>query len=603
MKRLNFIYITFLLTLIPFIAVAQAKFSVIPPRQVIAGNKFNVTFRLENGEGNALKVSEINGCTFLYGPSTSTSSSYQIINGRTSSSTTIDYSYIYKADSEGTFTIPSASIQVDGKTLRTEPITFTVLPQDQSTQSSNGQGGVRVDDFSTHSADKNIGKDEVFVRMIPNRSSVYEQEPIECTIKLYTKYQINQFMAVSQPNFDGCLIEEIPVQASLNEIEHYNGQNYMTAVLKKVILFPQKSGKLVFNSGKYDISVVQYERVNRGFFTSNLPVEKEIHVNPGDLSVNVLPLPFPQPDGFTGAVGNYSFQSKLSNEHLRTNEAASLTYTISGTGNIRYLKEPKITFPDEFEQYSPKTDINAKVIGNNVTGTYSVEYTFVPQAPGEYTIEGEDFIFFNPSSKEYITIEAPSYKVDVARGAGVSASIQSEKRDINVGMTDIIHIRPEVDDMRTSHEPIIYNWIYWIIWLVAALSLIYIIIWRLNTRKKNADIAGQRLAKAGKLAKKRLKAARTSLNSNDEKFYEEILSALWGYLSDKLGISASQLTRDNISIKLSDKKIPEEVINQVISILDECEMARYTPESLSRENRDRVFEQTQNIMERIERVK
>ncbi|MCH5247119.1 MAG: protein BatD [Muribaculaceae bacterium] len=602
MNRLLYTFLALLSLILPVTAGAEAKFSVIPPRQVIAGNKFSVTFRLENGEGNGIKVSEINGCTFLYGPSTSTSSSFQVINGRTSSSTTVDYSYIYRADSEGTFTIPSASIQVDGKTLRTEPVSFKVLPPDQS---SAGSQGVRVDDLSTQTSDKQVGRDEVFVRMIPSRTSVYEQEPVECTIKLYTKYQINRFSAVSQPNFDGCLIEEIPIQSALNEIEHYNGENYMTAILKKVILFPQKSGKLTFNSGKYDISVVQYEKVNRGFFTSSLPVEKEIHVNPGDLSITVQPLPFPQPEGFTGAVGTFSISSKLSNDNLRTNEAASLTYTISGTGNIRYIKEPKPEFPDEFEQYSPRSETDAHVAGNNVTGRMTIEYTFVPQAPGEYTIPAEDFVYFDPSKKEYITLPLPSRKINVARGAGVTTTVTAEKRDINAGMTDILHIKPNVNDMSASHSLIVYSWIYWIIWLALALALIYIIIWRNHLEKRNADVAGLRLARAGKLARKRLKAAREALvqPTGSDKFYEEILKALWGYLSDKLGIPSSQLTRDNIAARLNEKGISESLKDKVIEILDECEMARYTPQASSRENMDRVLDDTEKLMNGIERSK
>ena len=172
------------------------------------------------------------------------------------------------------------------------------------------------------------------MRIILSKSKAYEQEAIECTIKLYTKYSISSFMSTTQPSFDGFLIEELDLKSSLNQIENYKGQNYMTAILKKCIIFPQKSGKLTINSGKYDITVVQYERVNLGFFSDTRPIEKKIKVSSNSATVNIDPLPLPQPDGFYGAVGKFSIDSKLQGTSFRTNEASSLIYTIKGTGNI-----------------------------------------------------------------------------------------------------------------------------------------------------------------------------------------------------------------------------------------------------------------------------
>ena len=601
------------LSVIAFSAVtlwADVKFSVLPPRNVIEGNKFNVTFRLENAEGNGLKVSEINGCTFLYGPSTSTQQSYQYVNGRTTSQKTVDYSFVYKAGAAGEYTIPSASIQVDGKTYKTEPITFKVIPTDSSVQDNgnSGQSGVRVDDASTHTADKAVGKDDVFVRIIPSRTTVYEEEPIECVIKLYTKYQIGSFMSVSQPNFDGCLIDEIAVQPALNEIEHYNGQKYMTAVLKKVLVFPQKSGKLTFNSGKYDISVVQYERVGGGFFSTNIPVEKEIHVAPGDLTVNVTPLPEPQPEGFTGAVGQFNAESRISSESLRTNEAASMTITISGTGNIRYIKAPEIDFPADFEQYSPRTDIDANVVGNNVRGKVTVEYTFVPQTPGEYTIPPTEFVYFDPSKKEYVTIPLPERNIKVAKGVGTSTSnVQVEQKDINAAVTDILHIKQNVNDLKTSRSLYVHSVWYWSVWILLVMMLAGTIFYTRKITKRNADVAGRRLAKAGKVGKKRLKQAQTYLNGEDsksaDKFYEEVLKAMWGYIGDKFRLPSSQLTRQNISTSLMSHNVSEETIGQVVRVLDECEMARYTPSSTSVDARHEVLEQAQQAIDSLEKTK
>ncbi len=608
-KELNRIFAALLLIAFASLHVwADVTFKVLPPRNVIEGNKFNVTFRLENAQGNGLKVSEINGCSFLYGPSTSTQQSYQIVNGRTSSQKTVDYSFVYKAGAAGEYTIPSASIQVDGKTYKTEPLTFKVIPADSNAQGSGGQGGVRVDDASTHTSDKPVGKDDVFVRIIPSRTTVYEEEPIECVIKLYTKYQIGSFLSVSQPNFDGCLIDEIAVQPSLNEIEHYNGQNYMTAVLKKVLVFPQKSGQLAFNSGKYDISVVQYERVSGGFFATNVPVEKEIHVAPGDLTVNVKPLPSPQPEGFTGAVGQFTLDSRLSSDALRTNEAATMTITISGTGNIRYVKAPEVDFPADFEQYSPRTDIDANVVGNNVRGKLTVEYTFVPQTPGDYTIPPIDFVYFDPDKKEYVTLPIAERNIKVAKGVGTTVSTtQVEQKDINASMTDILHIKQGIHDMEVSHSLYVYSAGYWIIWIIFVVAFAGAIIYTRKMAVRNADVVGRKLAKVGKVGKKRLRLARSFMDSDDTKsadrFYEEVLKAMWGYIGDRFRIPSSQLTRQNVSASLSSNNVANDTIEQVVKVLDECEMARYTPSSTSVEARREVLAMAENAINSLEKTK
>ena len=262
-------------------ASAETSFTVIPPRTVIAGNKFNVTFRLKDGQGSGLKAPEIKGCTLVFGPSTSTMQNYQWVNGKSTSSVTVDYSFTYRADNPGTYTIGEARITVDGKTYTTKPATFKVLPPDQAAQGSNQ--GVRVDDISSQTSDRSVSANDVFVRIILNRSRAYEQEAILCTIKLYTKYSISSFLPTTQPSFDGFLIEEVNLQPQLNEVEHYNGQNYMTAVLKQCIIFPQKSGKLTINSGKYDVTVVQHERFS-GFWGGSRPVEKEIKVSSNSAS-------------------------------------------------------------------------------------------------------------------------------------------------------------------------------------------------------------------------------------------------------------------------------------------------------------------------------
>lgn len=585
--------------------MAQTSFRMKAPSRVVAGSKFAVTFTLRNAEGSSLKVPQINGCTLLYGPSTSTSQSYEVVNGRMSSSSQIDYTYYYRAEEEGTYTIGEASIIVDGKRLTTEPAKLTVVENPQGGQPSQGgspqQAPVNIDDISTQSADRAVNSDDVFVRIILSKSTAYEQEAIECTIKLYTKYSISSFMPTKQPSFDGFLIQELDLQPALNEVESYKGQNYMTAILKKCIIFPQKSGHLTINSGNYDIKVVQYDTVNMGFFSVRNPQERSIKVSSNSAGIEIKSLPFPQPDGFTGAVGKFSIDSRLVGNNFRTNEPATLIYTIKGTGNIKYVKEPVIDFPSEFEQYTPKSDIDAEVNGSNVSGTMTIEYTFVPQSVGDFHIGSDTFVYFDPSTKEYVPLTTPSYNIKVAKGVSTTSDV--DRQDISAKNTDILHIHTGSKNPSPDHRPVIDAWWYWLLYLLVSGGLASaVVIYRRNLSKA-ADVKGRRLAKANKVARQRLRLAKKYADEhNDDKFIEETLRALWGYLSDKLGMPASQLNRQNISAELQAASAPAEVTAKVISALDDCEMARYSPAS-QRESSESIYAKATEAIDGMENIK
>ena len=594
---------------------AQTSFQVIPPRNVIAGNRFAVTYRLSNGEGTSLNAPPINGCKLLNPqPGVSTSQSYQIINGQASSSSTVEYTFIYRAEEEGTFTIPAASIVVDGKKLTSQSAKFTILPADKAPQSQQGGGygygyggtapqqSVHVDDLSSQDdTSRPISKDDIFVRIILNKSHAYEQEAIECTIKLYTKFQrINSFMMTTPPTFDGFLIEEVDTQAALNAVENYNGQNYVTAVLKKCIIFPQKSGKLTISSGKYDLSVVQIERVSNGWFVSGRPVEKEVHLQPYSSSVNITPLPEPRPAGFDNAVGQFTFESRLAPEKLKTGEAASLEYIVTGTGNIKYIHEPKPEIPDDFEQFSPKTDYRTRVSGSTVTGTMMVDYTIVPQSVGTFKIPEQKFVYFDPAKKSYVTLTAPGYSMEIAKGSGTT--ISAEQREIEARNTDILHIKTGDKHLSQTHHPLIFNWWYWVVagLLVVALILAMAVYGR--QVRLNADVAGRRNARASKVARKRLREAEGFMKSRQpERFYEAMLKAMWGYLGDKLSMPVSQLTRQNISQTLADRGVGEDVAGRIINVLDQCEMARYTPDSSSEASVEAVYNEATSSINELEK--
>lgn len=589
-------------------AVAQSvSFDVQTPRNVVEGTRFSLTFSLKNGEdATAPQAPQLDGCTMLFGPATSTMQSYQVINGRASSSTSTDYTFTYRADKAGNVTIPSVTISSGGKKYTSRQVSFTILPPDRSSQQSATQGGgaTRRNQAQSNAADFTVNPNDVIVRIILSRSQAYEQEAIECTIKLYTKYNISSFLVKTQPSFDGFLIEDLNVQSYLGEREHYNGENYYTAVLKRCLLYPQKSGKLNINSGQYDVTVQRQILINDWPFPRTVLEDKEIAVNSNSASIVINPLPQPQPEGFTGAVGKFSIDSRLVGNSFKTNEAATLIYTITGTGNIKYIHEPTIDFPSEFELYTPRSESDARVTGNNMTGTMTVEYTFVPQSVGKFKIGADKFVYFDPSTKEYVTLTTPSYDLNVEQGAVVASSGSSNsKQEILAKNTDIHHIKLGDKNPKPEHTYIVDTAWYWPVYVVLAAALALIIYLYAKSAREASDVTGRKLAQASKVARKRLKAAQTFLRSHQyEKFYEELLRAMWGYFGDKLAIPASQLSRDNISTMLADYGAPQQLSDDLVAVLDECEMARYTPQQTS-DQAESVFDQASSVINRMEGIK
>ena len=585
------------------IAVAQkAQFSLIQPRNVVQGQRFALTFRLVDGEANPPQAPELDNCSLLYGPSTSTMQSTSIVNGRMSSTYSTDYTFTYRANSAGRVQVPSVSVSVQGQTISTQPTSFNILPSDSDPGAAQ-QGGVaqqRPSQPQSQSAG-NISADDLLVRVFFSKNTVYEQEPVVATIKVYTVHDISSFLPTTQPAFEGFLTEELPVSLETN-LENYNGRNYHTAVLKRLLLYPQKPGTLTVNSGKYDVTIVQQEVVNMGFFRTYRPVERNITTSSNVASLTVRPLPEPRPAGFNGAVGQFKVSTSLTPELLKTNEAATYSYTVKGTGNIKFLSEPVVDFPAGVDVYTPKTDIDARVAGADMTGTYTTDFTIVPQEQGQLTIPGTPFVYFDPHSGQYVTLETETYSVKVARGA--STSVVSEQTALATEIKDIRHIHPTSNTRgRFIVDYVVADWWYWTIYvvLVAALGAV-VFIYRRHIRLE-ADVTGRRLARASRVANKRLREARKYMTEHrNEEFYGALAKALWGYVSDKLSIAPSQLMRDNIAERLESFGASPEAVANVLEVLDECEMARFTPAHSDSEVA-RLYDRAVSAINGIENVK
>ena len=582
---------------------ADVSFSVDYPRQVVQGNKFQISFSLRNAEGNGFKAPEVGGCKLLYGPSKSSSYSSQWVNGVSSSSSSEEYTMVDRADQAGKYTVGSATVSVGGKQYSTKPFTIEILPPDRSAQQGNNRGSqsVQIDNANTQTAGKQVSSKDLFVRIILSKSNVYEQEAVVCTIKLYTKYQISQFIANIQPSYNGFLIEELPVSPNLNDIEHVNGENYMVAELKKCILFPQQSGKLTITSGTYDVTVVQYEQFRTPFGIMRQPVEKQLQVKSNTSSVNILPLPEPKPASFNGAVGNFTVSTEIKPQVLKTFEAATYSYIIRGSGNIKYLKSPTIGFPSQFDVYDPQNNINAKPSGSTVSGTVTIDYTFIPQFVGKYEIPGTEFTYFNPATRKYETLTTQKYDLTVAKGSG-SAS-QAPKGGIEQKNRDILHIKTGDLHLKQEHSYAVEGFGYWLWYIIPLILLAAVLFYYRKALKARSDMQLMRTKRANKVAQKRLRAAKQWMRAGDKnKFYAEVLTALWGYLSDKIQIPVSELNKENISAELTNYGATDEVIAAVIEVLNNCEFAQYAPE-LSGNDMESIYSAAADAMDKLENTK
>ena len=597
MKRI----INIAILLLTVLTAQAVSFTVEAPRQVVEGNKFNVTFVLNNGEGSSFTAPEVSGAKLIYGPSVSHSYSSSWVNGKSSSSSSEEYTMIYKATATGKCHIGAASIVVGGKRMATKAFTIEVLPSGSSHPSQQPQrtpgAPTPYSDPMTQSADKEVSGKDLFVRIEMSKPRVYEQQAVVCTIKLYTKYQISQFMPTIQPSFDGFLIEEIPVQPSLNKVETLNGERYMTAILKQCILYPQQSGNLTISSGNYDVSVVQFDTFRSIFGSISKPVEKSLKVTSNKATIHILPLPEPKPASFTGAVGKFNVTTDLKPATgLKTYSAAIYRYVVSGTGNIKYIKAPEIKFPDQFDVYDPKTDVQVNDGAGDMSGRVVMDYTFIPQYAGEFEIPASEFSYFNPETGKYETVTVPARHLSVAKGEGQPSNHYRMKN------MDIRPIKSGDLGLKKSHGYIVDGWTYWLWFLLPLLALVALIAYYRRQLKERADVRRMRSKRASKVAQRRLKAARGFAARNDRSgFYAEMLNALWGYMSDKLSIPVSELSKDNINAELEQYGINEQLRKESMELIDKCEFAQYAPE-LASGDMNAVLDEAAGIIDRLESV-
>lgn len=608
-------YIVFTLLSITSVLADNVVMRVSAPSTVEAGEKFRVQYIVNTSSATNFSTPDFEGLDVIYGPSTSTESSYQIINGKASQSSSITYTFIVMAAKEGTYNIPASSVKVEGKVIRSGTAKVKVLPSSGNNNSNSGSNSgtqrrsSRGRASSSNSSAGNISSSDLFMTASASKTNVHEQEAILLTYKIYTLVNLTQLDG-KLPTLDGFQIQEVPLPRNKEfELETYNGRTYHTVVWSQYVLFPQKSGKLVIPSISYEGLVVQpntnIDPIDAFFNGTGGMIETKKTIVTPKLTINVSPLPT-KPEGFSGAVGQFSVTSSINSTEVTTDDAITLKVNVKGVGNMKLINTPTIEFPKDFETYDAKVTDNFNLTRNGLSGTKQFEYLAVPRHPGKYTIPALKFVFFDTASDTYKTITTQSYEIKVNKGSGKSshtvANFTGGQEDVKLLNSDIHYIK--LGDVEHSSKGSMFGTLrYWLYYAGLVILSIIVAVFVYRQKKDNSNIAKLRLRKANKVARTRMKKAHSLLNAGKQaEFYEEVLRALQGYISDKLNIPQEQLSRDNIRQSLTDKGVAEDDINKFMTVIDDCEYARFAPGNAN-DNMNNAYNSAISAIDSMERNK
>ena len=614
----------------PMVAWAQddPTLKVSAKKQVVVGERFQVVFEA-NAEGKNFQAPTFEGLTVLGGPFTSTSSSFSMVNGSMSHSVKVTYTFALQAYQEGTFRVGAATLTVKGNKISSEPFEIKVLPDDGSNSGNSGggygnyggsQGGQGGQQQNTNDPDVS-GKD-LFLRVVPSKRSAYVGEQVVLTYKLYTKVPVSSLSVEKMPSYAGFWTKDVSDNndGSLRQSSEYiNGIEYTSAEIQKIVVVPQRSGKLSLEPMTIEcIAQIRTESNNRRsndpfdiffndpFFNRNIAnVRKELSSQSFSLDVKNLP-ETGKPASFAGAVGDYTFKSTIDKTDLKTNEAFTLTLSVSGAGNIELLQLPEPVFPPDFEVYDPKVSTSTNNNAQGLTGTKKAEYLVIPRRAGDFSLQPVEFAYFNPSKETYQTVQSEPYEIHVEKGAGgesdEGAIFASNQEGIKYLGSDIRHIMTGNPKLKPIGTVFFATPAYFVALLVLLLAFVIALLLSKRHEQQKQDTAANRNRKATKVARGRLKKADQFLKVKDQdNFYIEMSQALWGYISDKLGIERSKLSMDTVNEALKEKNVPDDLTQQFIDTLNSCEFARFAPGS-AEEKMDDLYQKGIEVITKAEKV-
>jgi tetratricopeptide (TPR) repeat protein len=505
------------------------------------------------------------------------------------------------ASKNGTYTISPAHIVVDGKTISSNSLTIKVSGSAQSNSGSSRQH--RNEEEEIRDAGSQISGSDLFIKVSANKKRVHEQEPILLTYKVYTLVGLTSLRG-DMPDLKSFYTQEVdlPQQKSFS-VETLNGRTYKTTTWSQYVMFPQTTGKLEIPSITFEGIVVQQNRnidPFEAFFNGGsgyVEVKKKIQA-PG-IEIQVDPLP-ERPANFSGGVGKFNVSAQLDKTETKANDPISMRIIVSGTGNLKLIKQPVVNLPKDFDKYEPKVTDKSKLTTNGIEGSMVYDLLIGPRHQGQYEIPPVEFTYFDTAENAYKTVKSESFTLDVAKGSGAGAVNDFSGQDLQELNKDIRYIKTGSTNQHSLNDFFFGSSAYWIsLCLLAVVFVSLFVIFR-QRAIDNANVTKARGKKANKVATKRLKkASRLMADNKPGEFYDEVLRALWGYVGDKMNIPVEQLSHDNISMRLAEHNVDETVISQFIGALDECEFERYAPGD-PKGNMNKVYEKAMTAIEKIE---
>lgn len=592
MKKL-FCIVAFLLTAI-FQMSAQNVIRVEAPDVVAVNELFNVTFIIE-GEKSPSDFQWSSGDDFqlVWGPQKGSSSSIQIINGKRSSSHQTTFTYILIPKATGTFQLPAATALLSGDRISSTQASIQVVSDGASSSRSSGQNGGKSSGggqtSSTGSGE--ISSNDLFMRLSLSRTEVVIGEPITATLKIYQRANVVGFENAKFPTFNGFWSQETYVPNNIEfKRESLDDKIYNTAVLRTYVLIPQQSGTITIDPAELVclVNIRTAPSTSNSLFDSFFQDEYRTirkRVTTPAVKVKVNPLPAGQPASFGGGVGNFGISARLTTDNLKTHDAASLVITVSGRGNVALLEEPKVNFPPDFEVYDTKTTENTDKSNGGTSGSKSFEYPFIPRSHGDFTIDPVEYSYYDVNAGKYVTLRTEPLHVKVAKGKGgdstpvTTVNSGVERKDVKSLADDIRFIFTGKPGLSGSGSFFVGSVFFWILLALMILGATSVYLAFRKVAAMRADVAGTKNRRATKMAQKRLKLAGEYLDKNlYTAFYEELHKALIGFVSDKLNMDMSEISKDNIASALTEGGVSEEQTKAFTDLLDACEFARYSPD-------------------------
>lgn len=589
--------------------IACACFSqvirVSAPSRVEAGENFRVSFKVTTQDVDDFRsgLHSTDVVEVIAGPYTSSESSFQMVNGHTSSSSSITYTYTLYAAKSGVYNIPAAHARVGGKQISSSPAKVTVVGSTQG-RGNNSPKMHEDDNYQPHmrAAGSAISGRDLFIKVSANKKKVYEQEPILLTYKVYTLVDLTQLEG-KMPELTGFHTQEIPLpQQKSFHIERVNGKPYRTVTWSQYVMYPQMTGKMEIPSITFKGIVVQQNRSVdpfEAFFNGGSGyVEVKRNIVAPSIKIDVLPLP-QKPANFSGGVGKFNISAQLNKNELKAGDPLSLRIVVGGIGNLKLIKQPVVNFPKDWDKYDPKVTDKTKLTSNGLEGNMIYDILAVPRNQGHYTIPPIELTYYDTSLNQYKTIKTQSFEIEVAKGDGSRSSVVDYSKDQPKDIKDIKKGDAELHSVDNFFFGSVGYMMSLLIPFVAFVALLVIF------RKRaidNADLVKMKGKKANKIATKRLRQAnKLMLAGKSNEFYDEVLRALWGYVGDKLNMPAEKLSRENISEKLQSHNVDDNTISKFVSAIDDCEMMRFAPGD-PEGNMNKTFESAMTAIMEIEKV-